>query len=138
MLLQLPGATTEGMPRPDSIDRSLEAAEETAARVRGEGNAATALAADITSEAQIEAAVADALAGFPLLSVETTSEQVAGAVDQVEAFLVLFTGLLALALLIAVLGIANTLALSVVERTREIGLLRAVGMTRGQVRRMVA
>jgi NAD(P)-dependent dehydrogenase (short-subunit alcohol dehydrogenase family) len=51
------------------IDRSLEAAEETAARVRGEGNAATALAADITSEAQIEAAVADALAAHGRIDV---------------------------------------------------------------------
>ncbi|HSM45915.1 MAG TPA: FtsX-like permease family protein [Acidimicrobiia bacterium] len=49
----------------------------------------------------------------------------------------LFTGLLGLALVIAVLGIANTLALSIVERTREIGLLRAVGMLRRQVRQMI-
>jgi putative ABC transport system permease protein len=47
------------------------------------------------------------------------------------------TGMLAMAIVIALLGIANTLALSIMERKREIGLLRAVGMTRRQVRRMI-
>jgi putative ABC transport system permease protein len=70
-------------------------------------------------------------------AVNTTSDQIASAKAQVDAFLVLFTALLGLALLIAVLGIANTLALSIVERTREIGLLRAVGMSRRQVRWMI-
>ena len=49
----------------------------------------------------------------------------------------LFNGLLALAVVIALLGITNTLVLSIIERTREVGLLRAVGMSRWQVRRMV-
>jgi putative ABC transport system permease protein len=51
--------------------------------------------------------------------------------------LALIYALLALAIVIAVLGIINTLALSVIERTREVGLLRAVGMSRRQLRRMV-
>ena len=58
-------------------------------------------------------------------------------VAQIDQLLNLVYGLLALALLIALVGIANTLALSIYERTRELGLLRAVGMTRGQVRTTV-
>ena len=86
-----------------------------------------------TGKEAVEATLAD----FPTLSVSTTSDQIEAAEAQIDAFLVLFTGLLGLALIIAVLGIANTLALSVVERTREIGLLRAVGMSRSQVRWMI-
>ncbi|HZY76388.1 MAG TPA: FtsX-like permease family protein [Jatrophihabitantaceae bacterium] len=60
--------------------------------------------------------------------------QIAG---QVNGLLGLLYGLLALAIVIAILGIVNTLALSVVERRREIGMLRAVGMQRRQVRRTI-
>ncbi len=56
---------------------------------------------------------------------------------QIDTFVNLVYGLLALAVIIAVFGIANTLSLSVYERTRELGLLRAVGATRSQVRSMV-
>jgi putative ABC transport system permease protein len=56
---------------------------------------------------------------------------------EIDTILGLFYALLALAVVIALLGIANTLALSIFERTRELGLLRAVGMNRSQVRSSV-
>ncbi len=57
--------------------------------------------------------------------------------QQIDTLLAILYGLLALAVVIAILGIVNTLALSVVERRREIGMLRAVGMQRMQVRRTI-
>lgn len=57
---------------------------------------------------------------------------------QIDSILRLLNGLVAITALIAALGIMNTIGLAITERTREIGLLRAVGMTRGQVRTMVA
>ena len=64
----------------------------------------------------------------------STRRRPAGVIDQLLTFV---TVMLLLAVVIALLGIVNTLALSVFERTRELGLLRAVGMTRAQVRAMV-
>ena len=57
--------------------------------------------------------------------------------DSVNQLLGIITAMLLLAVIVAVLGIVNTLVLSVVERTRELGLLRAVGGTRRQVRTVV-
>ncbi|MFC5379663.1 ABC transporter permease [Aquipuribacter nitratireducens] len=93
--------------------------------------------ADDADLAAVEAAVADVAADFLTLSVldadEFTSEQTA----QITTVLGLIYALLGLSLVIATLGVINTLALSVVERTREIGLLRAIGLTRAQLRRTV-
>jgi putative ABC transport system permease protein len=57
--------------------------------------------------------------------------------EPIDQFVLMIFALLGLALVIAVLGIVNTLALSVIERTREIGLLRAIGLSRGQLRLMI-
>jgi len=57
--------------------------------------------------------------------------------EQIDQFLLMIYVLLAFSILIAALGIVNTLALSVIERTREVGLLRAIGLSRRQLRRMV-
>jgi putative ABC transport system permease protein len=57
--------------------------------------------------------------------------------QQVNQLLFMIYGLLALAVIIAVIGIVNTLGLSVIERTREVGLLRAVGLSRRRLRRMI-
>ncbi|HEY5889836.1 MAG TPA: FtsX-like permease family protein [Acidimicrobiia bacterium] len=94
------------------------------------------LAAGVSLDEGVEA-VDQALTEFPYIDVNTKSDQVAEAEAAVDQLVALFSGLLGLALVIAVLGIANTLALSIVERTSEIGLLRAVGMHRRQVRKMI-
>jgi putative ABC transport system permease protein len=86
---------------------------------------------------EVQDAIDAALADHPDAQVldQAGFEKVAsGFIDQLLTFV---TVMLLLAVLIALLGIVNTLALSVFERTRELGLLRAVGMTRGQVRAMV-
>ena len=81
----------------------------------------------------VEAAVGD----LPTVRVDDRAAFVAEQSSQVDQLLNAITVLLVLSVVIAVLGIVNTLALSVVERTRELGLLRAVGLQRRQLRRMI-
>jgi putative ABC transport system permease protein len=83
------------------------------------------------------ASVDDVVRAFPSVKAEDHAEFKATQRSHVNQLLGLIYVLLALSVLIAVIGIVNTLALSILERTRELGLLRAVGMSRRQVRRMV-
>jgi len=81
----------------------------------------------------LEALVAE----YPNVEMNNAEEYIDKVAGQVDLFLNILTALLGFSILIALLGIMNTLALSIFERKREIGLLRAVGMTRRQVRRMI-
>ncbi|MEV5894516.1 ABC transporter permease [Nonomuraea fuscirosea] len=84
------------------------------------------------------AVVDAAVAAYPTVRVSSSTE-VRGQFDEaLDMLLMIITGLLGLAVLISLLGIANTLSLSVHERTRESAMLRALGLTRPQLRRMLS
>jgi putative ABC transport system permease protein len=84
-----------------------------------------------------QAGLEKAVAGFPDTKVQTHAEFVKNQTSFMNSLLNLLYVLLALSVVISLFGMINTLVLSVWERTREIGMLRAVGMTRRQTRRMV-
>ncbi|MGW9023611.1 ABC transporter permease [Streptomyces sp. NPDC055722] len=78
-----------------------------------------------------------ALHDYPQYTVRDQTDYKQALKDQIGQLLNMIYGLLALAIIVAILGVVNTLALSVVERTREIGLMRAIGLSRRQLRRMI-
>jgi len=94
------------------------------------------LAPGVTADAA-RPAISRVLAAYPTATLQNQDQYKASQTQSYNTLLNLVYELLALAVLIALIGIANTLALSIYERTRELGLLRAVGATRGQLRSMV-
>jgi putative ABC transport system permease protein len=84
-----------------------------------------------------KAGVERAVEGFPDTRIQTRQDWIDKEDREIQRFLLLLYVLLALSVIISLFGMVNTLVLSVFERTRELGMLRAVGMTRRQVRRMV-
>jgi putative ABC transport system permease protein len=86
---------------------------------------------------QASAALEPLEAAFPQLEFETNAEFQDRVEGQLDTLLIIINVFLGLAIVIALLGIANTMALAVLERTREIGLMRAIGMTRQQTRSMI-
>jgi putative ABC transport system permease protein len=93
--------------------------------------------ADGVSLADGRAAVQRVSSGLAAPDPQTRDEYMASVAGEIDQFLTFVYGLLGLAILIALMGIANTLSLSIHERTRELGLLRAVGQTRRQLRSSV-
>ncbi|MER6120674.1 FtsX-like permease family protein [Streptomyces sp. NPDC001743] len=92
---------------------------------------------DGVSTADGKAAVEKTAAAYGNPDVQTRGEYAQSSAGGIDMMLTLVYALLALAVLIALLGIANALTLAIHERTRELGLLRAVGQTRKQLRAMV-
>jgi putative ABC transport system permease protein len=85
----------------------------------------------------VKSQVNDLLRGSPEANVDDFSQYVKQQANSLDSVLTMIQILLALAIVIAILGVINTLALSVLERTRELGLLRAIGLSRAQTMRMV-
>jgi putative ABC transport system permease protein len=92
---------------------------------------------DRTDPAVVRRGVTEAMTQFPAAKVQSTDEYRADIAAQLDQMVYLLYALLAMSVVISLFGIANSLFLSIHERTREFGLLRAIGATRSQVQRVV-
>ncbi len=107
------------------------------ARVENPRNLYTFIAMEGDVSDANTAALEQALAPFPNAKAQTRQQFIDNQISGLSAILNILYVLLALSVIVSLFGIVNTLVLTVFERTREIGMLRAVGMTRRQVRRMI-
>ncbi len=98
---------------------------------------ASAVTADGVEQSDARAAIDEVTADFPSVEVQDREEFRETNESRVDDVVTVVNVLLGLSAVIALIGITNTLTLSVFERTRELGLLRAVGLQRGETRRMV-
>jgi putative ABC transport system permease protein len=132
------GLSVAGISKPDKFN-PLGTGEVTVARsaydkaFTAERERYAFVAADGASRPALE----KALASFPDVKLQSKSEFQTDQSAWVDQVLGIFYVLLGLAVIVSLFGIVNTLALSVLERTRELGMLRAIGMSRRQVRRMI-
>ncbi|MDE0217020.1 MAG: ABC transporter permease, partial [bacterium] len=98
----------------------------------GQDNLATAITAPEIDLDQARSSLESELSDFPQVTIKDQAEYREGRATEIDTFLVIINVFLVLALLIAVVGISNTMALSIFERTRELGLVRAIGMAKRQ------
>ncbi|MFP7366634.1 FtsX-like permease family protein [Corynebacterium callunae] len=88
-------------------------------------------------QAQLRTNLEDAVADYIVIQVQSAAESAGATVSMINTMMNILYALLALSVIVAIIGIINTLALNVIERRQEIGMLRAVGVKRGQVRTMI-
>jgi ABC-type antimicrobial peptide transport system permease subunit len=106
-------------------------------RVDSPRNIFTFVAMSGDETAENTAALEAALEPYPNAKVQTSQQFIDNQISGLSSVLNILYVLLALSVIVSLFGIVNTLVLTVFERTREIGMLRAIGMTRRQVRRMI-
>ncbi|QRJ59683.1 ABC transporter permease [Corynebacterium macginleyi] len=140
-----PGKTAEarlvGTFEPLEIVQNMVVSQDVAEEVAADGEFAVQMVGVLGQEGynkeDLRQNLENAVKDLVVVQVNTGKEYAGQAADFIDQMLAILYGLLALAVIIAVLGIVNTLTLGVIERRQEIGMLRAVGTQRRQIRRMI-
>jgi putative ABC transport system permease protein len=132
--LRAVGSTDTSIPGANHVDALVTWAQLAAIAGPGDDTVVLVKAADGVSGVDSRRTLDTAGTAYPLLQVNSIADLSSDLETAVNGLIGLFAGLLGTAVLIALFGIANTLSLSVIERTRESATLRALGLTRGQLR----